>query len=148
MSRTYSALHYHLVFGTKNREPLITPAIQPRLHEYLGGTIAGLGGVSQGVGGVSDHVHLLIGLRPVHCLADVVRELKKASNTWMRETSSERNFAWQEGYAVFTVSASARGLVRKYIANQPAHHAKTTFHTEMIGMLKRADIDYDEAYVC
>ena len=43
MSSTYLSLHYHLVFGTKNREPLIAPPWRARLHEYLGGTVCGLG---------------------------------------------------------------------------------------------------------
>ena len=70
MSSTYLSLHYHLVFATKDRRPIIADAWQNRLHEYLGGTINGLGGFSQGVGGIADHVHLLVGLKATHCLAD------------------------------------------------------------------------------
>ncbi len=80
MASTHLSLHYHLVFATKNRGAIIAPEWRSRLHEYLRGTIAGLGGFSQGVGGVADHVHLRAGLKPTNCLADVVRELKKASN--------------------------------------------------------------------
>lgn len=76
MASTYLSLHYHMVFATKNREGVIAPQWRSRLHEYLAGTISGLGGFPQGVGGVSDHVHLLVGLKATHCLADVVRELK------------------------------------------------------------------------
>src|SRR5205085_11657353 len=117
MASTFLSLHYHLVFATKNREPFIDPQWRPRLHEYLGGTIAGLGGFPQGVGGVADHVHLLVGLKATHCLADVLRELKKASSVWVHERSGSRTFAWQEGYAAFTVSATARQAVQSYIAN-------------------------------
>ncbi len=60
MASWYLSLHYHLVFATKNREAIIAPEWRSRLHEYLGGTIAGLGGFSLGVGGVADHVHLLV----------------------------------------------------------------------------------------
>src|SRR5262245_100787 len=70
MSSTYLSLHYHVVFGTKDRRPTISEAWQQRLHEYLGGTVHGLQGFSQGVGGVSDHVHLLVGLKATHRLAD------------------------------------------------------------------------------
>jgi putative transposase len=80
MGSTYLSLHYHLVFGTKNREPFLVAEWRSRLHEYLGGTISGLGGFPQRVGGVADHVHLLIGLKATHRLADVLRELKKASS--------------------------------------------------------------------
>src|SRR6476646_9073663 len=97
MGSTYLSLHYHLVFATKNREPIIAADWRPRLHEYLGGTIKGLGGVPEGVGGVADHVHLLVGLRATHCLADVLRELKKASSAWVHETIGSERFSGKTG---------------------------------------------------
>ena len=78
MPSTYISLHYHLVFGTKNREAIIRPEWRTRLHDYLGGSIRGLGGFSEEVGGIADHVHLLVGLKATHCVADVLRELKKS----------------------------------------------------------------------
>jgi putative transposase len=147
MSSTYLSLHYHLVFGTKNREPLIAPKWHPRLHEYLGGTISGLGGFPEGIGGMADHVHLLIGLKATHCLCDVLRELKKASSAWIHETINLPSFAWQEGYAAFTVSVTARESVRSYIANQEEHHRVKSFREEMIEMLNKAGIEYDPQYL-
>ena len=147
MSSTYLSLHYHLVFGTKNREPLIAPEWRARLHEYLGGTISGLGGFPQGIGGVADHVHLLVGLRATHCLADVLRELKKASSVWVHENSGLQSFAWQEGYAAFTVSATVRESVRSYIAHQEEHHRARSFREELMGMLEKAGIEYDPKYL-
>jgi hypothetical protein len=67
MPSTYLSLHYHVVFSTKDREPLMVPSWRARLYDYLGGTVRGLGGFPQGVGGVADHVHLLVGLRATHC---------------------------------------------------------------------------------
>src|SRR4030095_1998297 len=77
MGSTFFSLHYHLVFSTKERRPFIKPEWQPRLHSYLGGIIKGMNGVPEIVGGVEDHVHILASLRPVHCIADVLRDLKK-----------------------------------------------------------------------
>src|SRR5262245_6230551 len=122
MPSTYLSLHYHVVFSTKERRPAIQDAWRERLHEYLGGTVRGLEGFAQEIGGVQDHVHLLVGLRATHCLADFMRELKKASSTWVHDELGEKGFAWQEGYAAFTVSAPARDAVVKYIANQQEHH--------------------------
>jgi len=96
MPSTYLSLHYHLVFGTKDRMPLIEAAWRLRLHEYLCGTIRGLDGFPQEVGGVADHVHLLVGLKATHCLADVMRELKKASSAWVHDELGSLGFAWQE----------------------------------------------------
>ena len=143
MPSTYLSLHYHLVFGTKDRHPFIAPQWRSRLHEYLGGTTSGLGGHPQGVGGTADHVHLLVGLKATHGLADVLRELKKASSVWVHEQIGLPSFAWQEGYAAFTVSATARDAVQSYIANQEDHHRTKSFREEWIAMLKRAGLEYD-----
>jgi hypothetical protein len=112
----------------------------------LGGTINGLGGYSERIGGVSDHVHLLIGLKTTHCIADVLRELKKASSLWIREEIGLRYFAWQEGYAAFTISATSREAVRKYINNQEAHHRIKSFREELVEMFIKAGIEYDDKY--
>ena len=147
MPSTYLSLHYHLVFGTKNREALIVPELRARLHDYLGGTIRGLGGYPEGIGGVADHVHLLVGLKSTHCLPDVLRELKKASSAWVHEEIDLRVFAWQEGYAAFTVSATSREAVRHYIANQEEHHRMKSFREELVEMLNKAGVEYDAKYL-
>ena len=147
MPSTYLSLHFHLVFATKHRQPLIAPAWRLRLHEYLGGTIAGLGGVPQGAGGVADHVHMLVGLKATQSLADVMRELKKASSAWVHETIGLRDFAWQEGYAGFTVSATARPVVQRYIPHQEEHHRFRSYREELVEMLQRAGIEYDPRYL-
>lgn len=147
MSSTYLSLHYHLVFSTKNREARIAAAWRSRLHEYLGGTVRGLGGFSNEVGGVADHVHLLVGLKATHCLADLMRELKKASSIWVHEEIGDKSFAWQDGYAAFTVSAPSREAIREYIANQEEHHRVKSFREELIAMLERAGVEYDPRYL-
>ena len=147
MSSTYLSLHYHLVFSTKNRESFIAPSWRARLHEYFGGTAAGLGGFPQGIGGVADHAHLLVGLKATHTLADFMRELKKASSVWVHEQIGLAPFKWQEGYAAFTVSATARSSVRQYIYNQEEHHRTKSFREELVEMLERAGVEYDPRYL-
>jgi putative transposase len=157
MSSTYLSLHYHLVFGTKNRNPSIDTPWRSRLHEYMGGTVRGLGGFPEGIGGTADHVHLLVSLKSNHCLADVMRELKKASSAWVHEEIGQRNFAWQEGYGAYTVSATVRGAhcvsatvrgpVRKYISNQEEHHQLKPFREEFVELLEKAGVEYDPRYL-
>ncbi len=147
MPSTHTSLHYHLIFATKNREPRLAAEWRAQLHEYLGGTVRGLGGLPQGIGGVADHVHLLIALKASHCLADFMRELKKASSSWIKETRGQSDFHWQEGYAAFSVSASARESVRTYIGGQEEHHRKKSFREELIGFLKKSGVEFDERYL-
>jgi len=143
MPSTYLSLHYHVVFATKLREPLIEPTWRTRLHEYIGGTVRGLGGHPDGIGGTADHVHVLLGLRATHCLADVMRDIKKASSFWVHREIGLPGFGWQEGYAAFTVGAPARDGLRRYIDNQEAHHRIRPFRDELIDMLRTAEVEYD-----
>ena len=147
MGSTYLSLHYHITFSTKYRNPWILDAWRDRLHEYLGGTVRGLHGVAQAIGGVEDHVHLLIGLRATHCLADVLREIKGSSSKWVHEELKKPLFAWQEGYGAFTVSASQIEAVKNYIANQEEHHHKRTFQEEYVEFLIQSGVEYDEKYL-
>jgi len=146
MGSTFFSLHYHIVFSTKERHPFIDAEFRPRVHSYLGGIIRRMNGVAEVVGGVEDHVHMLASLRPVHCLADLMRDMKKDSSNWVKE-SFDRSFAWQEGYAAFTVSPAATVSVRRYIANQEAHHGKHSFVEELKELLERSGIEYDEKYL-
>lgn len=145
MASTYTSLHYHLVFSTKLREPFIAADWLEELHRYLGGSVRALDGVSEGVGGVADHVHLLVSLKPTHCLADFMRELKKSSSTWAQ--GKTKAFAWQEGYSAFSVSATAIPDVQRYIAHQEDHHRTRSFREELVDLLTRAGIAYDPKYL-
>jgi putative transposase len=146
MGSTFYSLHFHIVFSTKERRPFIRPEWRARLHEYLGGTIRGLGGVGEAVGGVEDHVHLLVSLKTTDAPADFVRELKKASSVWVAEMH-EREFSWQEGYSIFTVSWTHVPVLRRYIANQEAHHHKVPFEAELKRLLEKNGVKYEPKYL-
>ena len=98
------------------------------------------------MGGISDHVHLLVGLKATHCLADVMRELKKASSIWVHDEIGNRDFAWQEGYAAFSVSPTTRNAVKGYIARQQEHHLQLDSRSELLELLQQAEIEYDPRY--
>jgi putative transposase len=147
MPSTHTSLTYHVVFSTKDRRNFIDSAWRPRLHEYIGGIIKRIEGVPLAIGGTSDHVHILLSLGATHSVADVVREIKTASSKWVHETIGMRIFSWQEGYGAFTVSASNRDAVCKYILNQEEHHRTKSFQEEYLELLKRAGIQYEEKYL-
>jgi REP element-mobilizing transposase RayT len=147
MSSTYSSLHYHIVFSTKHRRPSIVETWRERLHAYLGGIVRSLDAFPDGVGGVEDHVHLLVGLSPNHRLSDFLRDIKKRSSVWVHDEIGDAEFYWQEGYAAFTVSPTAREDVRRYVANQVDHHRRSTFLEELVELLQRAGVEYDPRYL-
>lgn len=146
MASTYLSLHYHLVFSTKDRRPLIHSRWRRECHQYLGGTVRGLGGIAEDIDGIDDHVHLLVGLKATHCLASFMRELKKASSIWAKEKYEPR-FGWQDGYAAFTVSGGDRARVREYIRTQEQHHQQINFTAELIQLLESHNVDYDSKYL-
>ncbi len=143
MPSTYYSLTAHIVYSTKNRDRFLNADIIQETHRYLGGTIKGLGAEPLIVGGVEDHVHLLVGFKTPHCLADIVREVKKSSNNWLRHEIP--GFSWQEGGGVFSVSPERIPQVRKYIENQVEHHKTKTFREEYIELLRFAKIEFDES---
>ena len=146
MSQTHLALHYHLVFHTKDNIPFIDSEWRGRLHAFLGGCLTALGAIPIAIGGRSDHGHVLAGLRATHCLADVVKEIKVASSKWIHTEIGKPKFAWQGGYGAFTVSTSQLERVRQYVLNQEEHHRRRSAREEYIELLNLAGIVYDERF--
>ena len=147
MPSTHLSLHYHLVFSTKNRVPMITKEWRTDLHAYLGGIVKGIKGVALAIGGIEDHVHLLVGLRATHRLDYVLRDVKADSSSWPHEVVGRKKFEWQAGYLGVTVSPSEIDRVRNYVLNQEEHHRRRTFQEEYLEMLRLSGIEYDERYV-
>ena len=117
------------------------------MHAYLGRAVHAAGGVPEAIGGVGDHVHVLMGLRATHRLADVVRDIKSASSAWVHQEIKQGVFSWQEGYGAFTVSASQLEPVNRYIGNQAEHHRKRSFVEEYRELLVRSGVQFDERYL-
>ena len=127
--------------------PQIKDEWSARLHEYLGGLIRAAEGIPECVGGVADHVHLLVGLKATHTLSSFVQDVKQASSRWVHESIGVKDFAWQQGYAAFTVSISNRDTVRDYIVKQPEHHRTKTFQEEYLSLLKKHEVAHEEKYL-
>lgn len=104
-------------------------------------------GVAHAVGGTGDHVHVLVGLKAIHRLADVMRELKSESSTWIRRELGWHGFAWQEGYGAFTLGASGIEGARAYVLNQETHHRTKSFQEEYLEFLERGMVEFDEKWL-
>lgn len=148
MAHTYTSLHYHIVFSTKNRQPRIHADIEQRVWEYVGGIARQHNMKALRIGGVEDHLHVLVGAPPTIPVSKIAQVLKGGSSKWIHETfSALADFAWQEGYGAFSVSRSQLPEVERYIATQREHHRKQTFQEEFRALLERHGIEYDERYV-
>ena len=148
MPGTYSQILLHVVFSTKGRAALITPDVQDRLHGYIGGIVRAEKGTVYAIGGTQDHVHLLLRWRTDAAVADLMRTVKARSSLWVHQTfPSSASFAWQEGYAVFSVSKSAEHDVKAYVETQAEHHRKRDFQEELLALLRAHGVTFDRRYV-
>ncbi len=149
MPQSLSNVIVHIVFSTKDRQPLLADKdIRVQMHAELGGTSKTLNCPPIIVGGVEDHIHLLARQSRTITLADWVKELKRITSIWIKEKGPLfKEFSWQAGYGAFSVSQSQMGQVHEYIQNQEEHHQQIDFKTEFRAFLKRHEIEYDERYV-
>jgi putative transposase len=148
MGNSYASLHYHLVFGTKHRRPLIGPAWEARLYGYLGGILRDTGGILLKAGGMPDHIHLVFGHTPARALSGVIRDVKAGSSRWVHEhIEGAADFAWQSGFGLFCVGAANLDQASAYVARQKEHHRTVTFEEEFRALLERAGIQYDPRYM-
>jgi len=148
MANTYTSLHYHVLFSTKNREPWLVPGIEQRIWEFIGGTARKHRMTALQVGGVEDHIHALVTAPPTIAPFQIAQFLKGDSSKWIhQEFPTLRNFGWQDGYGAFTVSKSDIPRVIKYIQNQREHHRNKTFQEEYLEFLHENNIEYDERYL-
>jgi REP element-mobilizing transposase RayT len=147
MANTYTSLHYHVVFSTKNREAWLRQDIEQRVWSYLGGIARENNMKAILIGGVENHVHLLLGLAPTLAVSKAVQLIKGASSGWIKETLDDlTGFGWQDGYAAFTVSKSLVPEVEAYIRTQREHHRVKTFEDEYRSFLVKHDIPFNERF--
>lgn len=148
MADTYSQIYIQTVFAVQNRNALIQPSWDEELYKYITGIVQNKGQKMLAINGTSNHIHFLIGMKPTCCLSDLVREIKKSSNTFIKEKKfTPFNFQWQEGFGAFSYSHSQLTDVIQYIENQKEHHKKQTFKDEYLAFLKTFEIEFKEEYL-
>ena len=148
MSHAYSSNRIHVIFSTKQRQKRLREDIQPKLWAYIAGIARNHKLEAIEIGGAEDHCHALILLPAPIPLSKAVQTMKGCSSKWLNDTGAAgANFAWQEGYGAFSVSASQTDGVIEYIKSQPEHHKKRNYEEEFLEFLKRYGINYDPAHV-
>mgnify|MGYP001619212957 CR=1 FL=1 len=148
MAHSLYKLTYHCVFSTNGRYPFLKPDILPRVHGYIRGIVREIDGSLLAIGGTNDHVHLLMTLPGNLSVADAMRLIKTKSSKWIHETFPDQlSFAWQTGYAAFSVSESAVPSVTNYIRDQVAHHTARSFDEEIRLLAERHGIAFDPRFL-
>lgn len=145
---SYRQILYHIVFGTKHRNPTIDEAHCTELYQYIWGVIKHKNCTLFRINGVEDHIHILSDLHPSVALADFVKDIKVASSLWMKASGLFPDFeGWAKGYGAFTYSIKERDRVIDYIKRQKEHHRKVTFDNEYKTLLNEHGVTYDEKYL-
>lgn len=149
MPQSLAKILVHTVFSTKERRPLLRDRVlREELHRYLGGILSNLDCQPIIVGGADDHMHLLCALSRTCEAAEMIKELKRGSSLWLKTKAADlQDFAWQNGYGIFSIGFSQIPSVRDYIAGQEEHHRKVSFQDEFRQLLRRYEIGFDERYV-
>ena len=148
MSHSFAKLHIHLIFGTKQRDPVLHDAVRDSLHRYLVTAIQSTGCTPVLVNSVEDHIHILFELGRTVAISTVVENIKTTSSKWLKtQDGAFAGFRWQTGYGAFAVSSSQLGECREYIANQKEHHKKQSFEAEYRETLERHGVSFDEKYL-
>lgn len=148
MANTYTSLHYHIVFSTKNREPWFTCENEQRVWEYLGGIARDNDMKAVQIGGHNDHIHALVAIPPALAVSRAVQLLKGASSRWIHQTFNDMAaFSWQDGYGAFTIGLSQIPETVRYIEGQREHHRLKTFQEEYMVFLRKHNVELDERYI-
>ena len=148
MAQSLTKITVHIVFSTKNRQPILSTAIRNDLFAYIVGILNSLDCVTLSINGTEDHVHILTVMAKTISLSKMMQDVKGGSSRWLNaQTTIAEPFAWQAGYGAFSVSESQISKVVDYIAGQEEHHRTTTFQDELISLLKKHKIEFEEQHI-
>ena len=148
MANTYHQIYLQTVFAVKYRNAVIDKAWKNQILGVIGNLINETTCKTIIVNGVEDHVHCLLGLKPVVSVSELMKTVKAKSSKYINDRSlTKSRFEWQEGYGVFSYDQSSVDAVYNYILNQEEHHKKHTFKDEYLDLLKMFQVEYDEQYV-
>ncbi|HZK76157.1 MAG TPA: IS200/IS605 family transposase [Candidatus Kapabacteria bacterium] len=148
MASTFSNILLHYIFAPKHRENRLRDDFRDELHRYIHGILNNTKNKQLAIGSVEDHMHLFVSMHPTESPANLIKLVKGNSSRFINEKGFvKRPFEWQEGYGVFSHSASEKERVMFYVEHQKEHHAKQPFRVEFIGILGKVGIIYNEKYL-
>jgi len=132
----------HAVWGTKNREPLLTKENRIHLCDHIKQNARMKGLFIDTLNGYTDHLHCLMSLNAGMSISKQMQLIKGESAFWMNKNSIVKSkFAWANEYFAASVSENNLNKVRQYIQGQEEHHRKITFTDEYNNFLKEFGFD-------
>jgi REP element-mobilizing transposase RayT len=144
MSHSLAKIWLHVVFGTKDGEPLIHQKIEKKIHTHIHEHLENDFDCSvRAINGMPEHIHMLFQLNVNYAVKDILKNIKGESSHWTNQMGLLKGtFAWQTGYGAFSVSESIVPRVEHYIRNQKEHHRKKTFTDEYDEFMKKHGLPF------
>lgn len=145
---TYTQIIYQVVFSTKQREQVLEKENRTELYKYIWGILKNHNCHVYRINGIEDHLHIVMHLHPSIALADLIKSIKIASSSFIKEKKLFKNFnGWQTGYGAFTYTINEKDRLINYVKNQEHHHKSISFKDEYIAILKEHQVEFDEKYL-
>ena len=148
MSQSLANILVHIIFSTKDRQPLINQSVEGQLHAYMAAVFKKYDSPALIIGGIENHVHILFALSKKYSLSKILEDVKKCSSKWIKTVCPDcGKFYWQNGYGAFSIGFSGKSAAINYIKNQKEHHRNKTFQEEFLEFLNKYQMSYDERYI-
>lgn len=148
MPGTYAQISIQIVMAVRFRKALISQTWEEELYKYITGIVKEKGQKLLAINGMPDHIHILLGMRPECYLPDLIREIKKSSNSFINKNKlTHERFYWQSGYGAFSYGRSQMIQVVNYIVNQKQIHQQRTMRDEYVELLERFEVEYKPQHI-
>lgn len=137
MPHSYNKIWIHAIWSTKERLPLIKPELEMPLFYFIENQLRELGCPVRIINGIPNHIHCLFLLGMQNSIAEIIKQIKGSSSHFINQQDTlKEKFAWQTGYAAYSVSESLVDKVFEYIKNQKQHHLRRSFQDEYDELIK------------
>jgi len=137
MPHSFNKIWIHAIWATKERVPIIKSTVESKIHQFISDQLRDQGCPIRIINGMPDHIHCLFLLNPTKSIAEIIKQIKGTSSHYVNQNNLiAEKFAWQTGYAAYSVSESGVDKVFEYIKNQKKRHQKKTFEQEYDEFIK------------
>ena len=143
---SYTHLLYHIVFRPKNNAPVIKIEHEEHLYRYIWGFIKQKNCVLYRIGGMPDHIHMFVQLPPTYAVSDFMRDIKTATNMYMKSNTDlfPRFNGWAKAYCALSYSWLEKDKIINYIKNQKEHHKRVSFRDELLTLLREFGVEVNK----
>jgi putative transposase len=145
---SYRQSLFHIVFCTYKRKNTLPESQHNELYKYIWGIVKNRKSILYRINGTENHIHIFCDIHSTIGLADFIKEIKTATNTWMKASGKFPEFdSWAEGYCGLSYSNKDKEMIIRYIKNQKEHHRITSFENEVRALLVEHGVEFDEKFL-